>query len=119
MREFWDALPGVIALVGIGWIVKLILDFSIRKKLIEKELINENVKYLGGFNGSYMSSLKWGLLLIGIGAAFIVTRLVSEDIADEVLAGTLFLFGGIALIIHYFIAKDHALKNKDKQQMIH
>jgi len=53
-------------------------------------------------------SLKWGLFLIGLGVGLIIANiLVNNYIMDEEAAyfSMIFLFGGIALVISYFVGK--------------
>jgi len=92
-------------------IIKASLDYKTRKHLIEKGLVNKDVKFLSGFEGGFMSSLKWGLVLVGIGFALLISRMVDRDVADEVMFGAMFLAAGVGLVIHYFVAMTQARNN--------
>ncbi len=81
--------------------VKIIADSKIRSKLIDKGMVDENVKYLSGTN--VPSSLKWGMVLTSMGLAFFIGLLFPEEVRGEVTFGSLFILGGIALIVFYFI----------------
>ncbi|MCK5839594.1 MAG: hypothetical protein KAG99_07085 [Bacteroidales bacterium] len=54
-------------------------------------------------------SLKWGMFLIGLGVGLIIANLlVNNYIMNEEAAyfSMIFLFGGIALVISYFVGKN-------------
>ena len=100
-------LMGVIGLfVAIAVITKLALDHRTRQKLIEKGMVDENVKYLYRENGETraLSSLKWALILIGIGLAVVVGQVVPRRMMEEITVAGMFLFAGIGLLVYYGIA---------------
>ena len=114
MEGFWGVAPLLVMFPIFYLMLKAILDYAARKKLIEKGMVNENVKYLAGFEGGFLSSLKWGLIMIGIGVALVIARLAKYDIEEEGLFvfGLMFLMAGIGLLVHYFIA---AQKSKEHE----
>ncbi len=62
-------------------------------------------------SGSKYTTLKWGLILIGLALGLLLGRILEVygifDHAEEVgYFSMLFLFGGIALVISYFIEKN-------------
>ena len=100
-------LIGVIGLfVAIAIITKLALDHRTRQKLIDKGMVDENVKYLYRENGETrtLSSLKWALVLIGIGLAVIIGQIVPHRMVEEITVAGMFLFAGIGLLVYYWIA---------------
>jgi hypothetical protein len=100
-------LIGVIALLTtIGIIIKLALDHRMRQTLIDKGMVDEKVKYLYQENGAAraLSSLKWALVLIGLGTAIVVGQLVPARMMEEVTFGGMFLFAGIGLLVYYLVA---------------
>lgn len=109
----------IVAIVFISVITfsKIIADSRTRNKLIEKDQLNENVQYLYANSMDYRvpSSLKWGFILIGVGAAFIIGQLVPAGISEEVTVGSIFLLAGIGLIVYYFVAGQIVKKRQDKQ----
>lgn len=113
MAELFVSVVIFSAIVGI---VKLLLDHRIQNKLIDKGLLDENVKYLypRRFDYHVPSSLKWGMVLIGVGAAFIVGQLVPSRIHEEVTIGSVFLMAGIGLVAYYFIAGRLEKKMEEK-----
>ena len=97
---------------------KILSDNRIRNKLIEKGLVDENVKYLysNRFEGSIPSSLKWGIVLTGIGLAFLIGQLVPVDIKEEMTISAMFLLAGLGLIVYYLIGKNMSDRNKEKSK---
>ena len=58
-------------------------------------------------NGNRLSSLKWGMLLIGAGIGILFGHLLATgtSMTEEVsYFSMIFLFGGISLISYYFVA---------------
>ncbi len=107
-----------IVFVAIVSIVKIVTENRIQNKLIDKGLLDENVKYLHPDRLEYHvpSSLKWGMVLIGVGAAFIVGQLVPRDISEEVTIGSVFIMAGISLLAYYFIAGHQVKKMEEKDK---
>jgi hypothetical protein len=96
-----------IVFVSVIVLIKLLSDNKIRSKLIDKGMVDENVKFLFFDRQEFRApaALKWGMVLIGIGLAFIIGQLVPADISGEVTVGCMFLMAGLGLIIYYFLAK--------------
>ena len=87
-------------------IVKITAETKLRQQLIEKDMVKEDIKYLYPEKSvNAPTSLKWGMVLIGIGLAFIVGQLVNDYYETEITIGSIFLLSGIALMIYYLIAK--------------
>jgi len=94
--------------------VKILVDAKIRHKLIDKGMVDENVKYLYPEKSelNVSASLKWGMVLVGIGLGFIIGQLVPSRISDEVTVGSMFTLAGLGLILYYLIAKRMINKSK-------
>jgi len=116
MGSFWEVAPLIIFFGVVAFIVKIILEHQTRKKLIEKGMLDENVKYLYADRPEdrILPSLKWGMILIGVGIAFFIGQLVPPDLAEEVTIGGMFLFAGLGLILYYVIANRMVKKLKEK-----
>ena len=86
-------------------IIKIIADAITRNKLINKGLVDENVKYLFNRYGKQnnVSNIKWGMILVGIGVAIFIREMTG--ITDESMLGLMFLFAGAAFLIYYPISK--------------
>ena len=108
----------VVLFIVIGYIVKVVAETRTRRILIEKGEINENLKYLFADKLAYAvpSSLKWGMVLIAIGLAFLLSQVLSFAMDDETaLFALIFILGGAALVVYYFIGT-RMLKNAEKNQ---
>jgi hypothetical protein len=106
MDKMWEMLPLLAMMIVIPFIVKMLSDNRTRRKLIEKGLVDEKVKYLFMDKPKeyVSSSLKWGMVLIAIGLAVFVGQMVPKELVEEVTIGAMFVFGGLALVIYYAIA---------------
>jgi hypothetical protein len=90
-------------------LVRTVADSKLRAQLIEKGMVDDNVKKLFAARsaGDAQSSLKWGIVAVGVGAAFLIgmTPWVRPEFRDSVTAGSIFLLAGLGLIIYHFIAR--------------
>ena len=93
-----------------AFVIKVISDNRIRRRIIESGQVDEKVKYLYFKNGKKMfdplSNVKWGMVLVGIGLALLLGQLFPYDITETMTIGFMFLFAGIAFLIYYFIQKE-------------
>ncbi|MGB2804080.1 MAG: DUF6249 domain-containing protein [Candidatus Zixiibacteriota bacterium] len=107
MANLNEVLIPIVVFAGFAFIIKIILDHSTRGKLINKGMVDESVKflYLGKPEGQIASSLKWGMVAIGVGLAIFIGQMVRPSLQEEVTIGCMFLFGGIGLVIHYAITR--------------
>ncbi len=100
-------------------IVKIVTDYKLRKQLVEKGEVSENVKYLfSGYSDKVKmrSNLKWGLILVGIGVAMLLKQISPFYISDESILGLVFLFGGIGFLAYFYVAsKDSNNSNAGPQ----
>jgi uncharacterized membrane protein len=102
-----DAIQMLVVFGAFAIITKIITDTMTRHRIINKGLVDENVKYLFQNYGRRCShsNIKWGMVLIGIGIAVLVRQLAPYSVSDEMMVGLMFLFAGIAFLIYYPIAK--------------
>jgi hypothetical protein len=117
-----EDLVAIIVPLGAFWlvfmIIKISLDYKTKKALIEKGQVNENIKFLAKHQNGFMSSLKWGLVLLGVGIGlmgykFIDLGTYSRRGDEEVVAfGLMALFAGIGLVVYYFIAMKMSKQDK-------
>ncbi len=115
MVNITDVLQMVIVFFTICFVIKTILDYFMRKRLIDKGLVDKNVKYLFKYGSPSLSSLKWGMVLVGIGAAVIIGKLAPYRWSDEATISGMFILAGLALIIYYFIAPKAPNGNGDRE----
>ena len=111
-----DELVPIVLFIVFGAIVKIVSDNKVRRLAIEKGMINENIKYLylDKFEARVPSSLKWGMVLIGIGLALTIGQLLPSRISETVTVGFMFLLAGLALVVYYFIGR-RMLKKEAKE----
>jgi hypothetical protein len=117
MDKMWEMLPLIVMLVIIPIIVKLLSENKMRRQLIEKGLIDEKIKYLFPDKPKdYVgSSLKWGMVLIAIGLAVFAGQMAPKEMVEEVTIGTMFVLGGLALVIYYAIASKKVNKSETER----
>jgi hypothetical protein len=115
-----DMVP-VLVLMVLGYfsleLVRVVSESRIRSKLIEKGMVDEKIKLLFGTRpvSEAASSLKWGLVMIAVGLAFMFTfaihNWVPVGIRGEITAGAVFSMAGLAMIIYYAIARGQEKKD--------
>ncbi len=102
-------------LVGIAFfaVVYGIFHLYVRRKerlaLIDKGLTAS----IFNSEANVAPSLKYGIFFIGIAIGFLMGEILSQTThIDEGIAylSMIFLFGGIGLVVYYFIAKKHTRK---------
>ena len=93
--------------IVIAYIIKVISDNRVRNRLIEKGQLDKNMNDLFNNNVQQKSlhSMKWGLVLIGLGLALFIGQLFPYDIKEEITIGGMFFLAGVGFLIYYFIVK--------------
>ena len=106
MEKMWEMFPLIVMFLIVPVIIKMLSDNKTRRKLIEKGLVDEKIKYLfmDKPKDYVNSSLKWGMVLIAIGLAVFVGQMVPKELVEEVTIGAMFVLGGLALVVYYAIA---------------
>jgi len=109
-----EAVQMAVAFGSFVLMVKFITEYALRKKLIEKGLVDEKVKYLFADAGltHLLSNIKWGLILVAIGVALFWKQISPYYIEDTTVFGLMFILGGIGFLVYYFIAKSHIEKHR-------
>ena len=116
MDKLWELFPLIVMFLVIPFIVKVVSDNKIRQKLIEKGLVDENIKHLfpSKPKDQISASLKWGMVLIAVGLAVFVGQMAPSDLVEEVTIGCMLVFGGLALVLYYVIANKKLNKSKEE-----
>ena len=106
-------VPGVFCFTLLA-LIKVISDNKIRRRLIEKDLVNENLQYLYAQQAGYKlpSSLKWGFVLVGIGLAFIIGLFMPSSINDEVTIASMFILAGLGFLLYYYVSKNYLVNEE-------
>ncbi|MCD6249443.1 MAG: hypothetical protein J7J98_03810 [candidate division Zixibacteria bacterium] len=102
-----DALIVGIIFASIVAIVKIVSDASTRRRLMEKAASDiEATKALQLHPEMInLSSLKWGMVLVGIGLAWLISRWMPYYWHDETVVGLMFLLAGVGMLVYYPIAQ--------------
>ena len=98
---------GFFALVA--YIAKLIRDTRIRRKALESPLSEKAAEAFvrgGSFEPSTKSALKWGLVVLAIGAGLLFVDLLTISFESPVAYAVLLVASGIALLGYYLIEQD-------------
>ena len=102
-----EALIVGIVFASIVAVVKIIADAATKRRLLEKAAANVEVAQALSTNPELMnlSSLKWGMVLVGIGVAWLVSSWMPYYWHDEAVLGLMFLLAGLGMLIYYPIAQ--------------
>jgi len=110
MSEYVMVVFNVFIVFGsIVFVIKTLSDNHLRKKVLEKGMVDENIKSLFAkepgqfFTG--INAIKWGMVLIGVGFAVIVGRFFPYQYQEEATWGLAMVMAGLAFIIYYIIYK--------------
>jgi Domain of unknown function (DUF6249) len=115
MEHFWEIFPVIAIFAAAGYIVKISLDFKIKKELIEKGKIDDSVKHLySDLPGlGVPTSLKWGMVLVALGLGALIGLAVPEESRSELTISAMLILSGLALVVYYFVAARMIKKGKD------
>jgi len=99
---------GFFALVA--YIAKLIRDTRIRRKALDSPLSEEQIEELlhrGGWaEPSTRAALKWGLVVLALGAGLLFVNILAISFESPVAYAVLLVSTGIALLGYYLIEQD-------------
>lgn len=108
---------GIIAIVLICFgslviIIKLLINGRIWKKLIENNMLRENLQLpdLSTMEFDKLSWLKWGIVIIAFSLSLILINIIPIEFSDEIKIGIMGLFIGIAFIVSYYVSTKYANK---------
>ncbi len=102
-----EILVPIAFFAAIGWIVKVISDNRIRRKVLDQRVSDELAEAILKENASApsaLSALKWGLIVLATGGALVLVQLLSIDADEPLTFGLIFLAAGAGLIAYYLIA---------------
>lgn len=97
----------VVSVGGFVLLVKLILDYRIKRKLIENNLLRADVQFpdLTNFSFNDLSLLKWAVAIVAVGIVFLIKAIVPVEMSDDLMVGLLCVALAIALFVSYLISK--------------
>lgn len=115
----WEA-PLIVGIIffSIVALVKIVSESRTRNRLIERGMVDERVRDMLAPDREMaaLSSLKWGMVLVGIGLAALLSQLFPYYMDSEVAFGFMFIFAGIAFLIYYPIAGNRLKKIEEKRR---
>jgi hypothetical protein len=92
---------------AIVWIVKIISDNRIRRKVLDQRVSDELAEAIlqkGQSDPSVLGALKWGLVVLAVGASLLLMGILSVDVDEPLGYGLLFSAAGGGLVAYYLIA---------------
>lgn len=95
---------------AIVWIVKIVSDNRIRRKVLDQRVSDELAEAIlkkDTSRPSALGALKWGLIVLAIGGALVLIEMFSIDVDEPLAYGLLFLAAGGGLVAYYLIAAQH------------
>ena len=102
-----DALIVGIVFFSIFSIIKLFSDHLMRKRIIEQGLLDPRSRRVlsGQTDLVVLNNLKWGMVLVGVGLASLLSYWLPDYVEDEGALGLMLLFAGLGFLIYYPIAQ--------------
>jgi len=96
------------ACIAAVWASFILTRHKERMVMIEKGMAAEEIKSLyarGAWRSNPLSSLKWGMICIGVGLAILLGMWLRDAymVSEGVFPGLIALFGGAGLIVFYFL----------------
>ena len=106
-----------IAIIGtfgtsLFFFVKVMTDYILKKKMIEKGYVNEETQALFKQHASEnkYSSLKWGLIILSAGLALVLMEYIPTGPDSPLPYGLFSVFVSIGFLAYYFIVKNETQK---------
>lgn len=106
-----------IAIIGsfggsVYFFVKVMTDYILKKKMIEKGFVNEETQALFKQHTAEnrFSSLKWGLIILTAGLALVFLEYIPTGPESPLPYGLFAVFVSIGFLVYYFIVKKETQK---------
>lgn len=96
-----------IPFLGLVYIIRIYTNYILKKNMIEKGFVNEEAQALfrEQKTSSSLGSLKWGILMITVGIALVVSDFLPFSYDSTAKYGIIAAFVGIGFLVYYQIAK--------------
>ncbi len=87
-----------------------------RRKLMEARLDDREIRAFLARpeRADLFASLKWGLLLVGVGMGLVTAQFLPYGGEDPITYGLMFLYGGLALLLYHVIAAVIARRDRER-----
>ena len=94
----------VVTILGLA---RIISEGRLRRRLIEAGGSAEVARALAAGQDDYglFSALKWGIVAVGVGLAFVIVQFLPYDNDDPIVFGVVMLFLGASLLMYYVAAR--------------
>ena len=110
--------PGIAAaiiiaviLTGIANIIKTILNYKLKRKLIESGQVNDtSVNILGEQEEGRYAALKWGLVILFGGLALVLLEFIPHYVNSPFPYGLVATFVAAGFLIYYFLVRKELSK---------
>ncbi len=97
---------GIISVFGSGvLIISIVTNFVLKKKLIEKNLIDADTAHLFRSTNSRQNALKWGLIILSGGIGLIIISYKGLDGESAMTYGIETVSISIGFLAYYFLVK--------------
>ncbi len=101
---------GILATIaaGIGYFTKILTDYKLKRKLIEKDLINADAANIINdqeLDGKY-ASLKWGLIILFGGIGLIIINMVDFYHDSPLPFGIMAVSIAAGFLSYFFVIKN-------------
>ena len=95
-----------VSVVFLG-LARIISEGRTRRRLIESGGSAEVARALAASQDEHglFGALKWGIVAIGVGLAFVVVQFLPYDEDDPIMFGVVLLFLGASLLTYYLTAR--------------
>ena len=102
-----DALIVGIVFFSIVAIVKIATEAATKRRIIDRAIADPKIAHtlLTHPELVNLSSLKWGMVLVGIGLAWLLSNWMPRYWRDETVFGLMFLLAGVGMLAYYPIAQ--------------
>jgi len=94
----------VVTILGLA---RIISEGRLRRRLIEAGGSADVARSLAAGQDEYglFSALKWGIVAVGVGLAFVIVQFLPYDRNDPIMFGVVLLFLGASLLAYYVTAR--------------
>jgi len=115
-----DALIVGIIFASVVAIVKIVTDAVTRRRILDRAASDPKATQNLFAHPELMnlSSLKWGMVLVGIGLAWLISRWMPYYWHDETVFGLMFLLAGIGMLAYYPIAQRKMKKIEQQERRL-
>jgi len=115
-----DAIIVGIVFFSVVAVVKIIADAATRRRLLEKAAADPDAVQRLYIHPELvnLASIKWGMVLIGIGLAWLISLWMPRYWHEENVFGLMFLLAGVGMLVYYPIAQRKIKKLQQQERSL-